>query len=288
MSVGLNPGDAVVEVANLSDEAEALAHMRGMIIGFFITQSISAAAELRIADRLANGPRTPSELAVECGVQERPLYRMLRALAGEGIFAEKADGRFHLTPLAEVLRSDHSKSLRDWALYVADLTYRGATGLLETLRTGEPSFTTQFGLPLFDFLDQHPESAVKLYRAMSSVSAARTAALLQAYDFSGTRWLLDVGGAHGAATAAIAQKYPSIRCTCVDRPGAEQGALTLFAERAFQRDATSSRLTSSKTIYPLVQTRTCSVQSCTTGTISVVLHFCGTADGECQVQTAYW
>jgi len=65
---------------------------------------------------------------------------------------------------------------------------------------------------------------------MSSVSATRTATLLQAYDFSDTRWLLDVGGAHGATTLAIAEKYPSMRCTCLDRPNAEEGALRTFAE----------------------------------------------------------
>ena len=62
--------------------------MRGLIFGFSITRSIAAAAELNIADRLADGPRTAAELASECGALERPLYRMLRALAGEGVFAE--------------------------------------------------------------------------------------------------------------------------------------------------------------------------------------------------------
>src|SRR4051794_17774374 len=107
MSVQLNPTDGTVTVERSSTEADAQASMRGLIFGFFITQSIRAAAELGIADRLANAPRTPAELAVECGVKERPLYRVLRTLAGEGVFAEDGNGRFHLTPLAELLRSDH-------------------------------------------------------------------------------------------------------------------------------------------------------------------------------------
>ena len=40
--------------------------------------------------------------------------------------------------------------------------------------------------------------------------------------------LVDVGGAHGAMTLAIAKRYPSIRCTCVDLPTAELGAIRTF------------------------------------------------------------
>jgi hypothetical protein len=46
---------------------------------------IAAAANLGIADAdlLRNGPRTVSELSRECGVLERTLYRLLRALSRE-------------------------------------------------------------------------------------------------------------------------------------------------------------------------------------------------------------
>jgi hypothetical protein len=137
------------------DEENALAKMRGLIFGFLVTRSIAVAAELGIADRLTDGPRTPAELATECGVLERPLYRMLRALAGEGVFAETNDGRFALTPMAELLRTEHSRSLRDWAIYLADLPYRGVLEMLHNVRTGEPAFEKTFGLPLFEYLSAH-------------------------------------------------------------------------------------------------------------------------------------
>ena len=73
-------------------EEGALTKMRGLIFGFSITRAIAVAAELGIADRLADGPRTAAELVRECGVLEHPLYRMLRALAGEDVFAEDKDG----------------------------------------------------------------------------------------------------------------------------------------------------------------------------------------------------
>jgi O-methyltransferase len=213
-----------------SDGDGALAKMRGLIFGFSISRSIAVAAELDIADRLAEGPRTPAELARECGVLERPLYRMLRALTGEGVFAEDNDGRFALTAMAELLRSDHPRSLRDWAIFVADLPYQASLEMLHSLKTGESGFRKAFDAPIFNYLSAHPEYATKLFRAMSSISAARTAGLLEAYDFSQITRLVDVGGAHGAMVAAIAKRYPGIRCTCFDLPNAEQGAIKTFRD----------------------------------------------------------
>jgi hypothetical protein len=213
-----------------SGEEGVLAQMRGLIFGFSITHAIALAAELGIADRLADGPRTPAELARDCGVLERPLYRMLRALAGEGVFAENQDGRFSLTPLAELLRFDDSRSLRDWAIYMADLPYRASLEMLHSLKTGESAFRKAFGAPVFAYLSDHPEYAAKLGRAMSSISAARITGVLEAYDFSPIAKLVDLGGAHGAMAAAIATRHSNIRCTCFDLPTAEQGALKTFRE----------------------------------------------------------
>jgi predicted O-methyltransferase YrrM len=212
------------------DEKTALTKLRGLIFGFSITCSIAAAAELGVADRLVDGPLTTAELARECGVLERPLYRMLRALAGEGIFAENEDGRFVLTPMANLLRSDHPRSLREWTIYLADIPYRTSMEMLYSLKTGESAVRKVFGVPLFEYLSAHPEYANQLFRAMSSISAARIAGLLEVYDFSRVTKIVDVGGAHGATAAALAKRYPNVRCTCFDLPSAEQGALKTFRD----------------------------------------------------------
>jgi hypothetical protein len=83
---------------------------------------------------------------------------MLRALAGENVFVEEDDSRFALTPLAELLRADHPSSLRDWAIYLADLPYRSFE-MLHTLRTGESAFRKAFGSPIFEYVAAHAEYA---------------------------------------------------------------------------------------------------------------------------------
>src|SRR5262249_31770189 len=95
-----------------------------LITGYWVTQAIYAAAKLGIADHLKVGARTAAELARDVGADEGALYRVLRALAGKGIFEEVGDGRFVLTPLAELLREDHALSLRPLTVMFGDLQYQ--------------------------------------------------------------------------------------------------------------------------------------------------------------------
>src|ERR1700710_2071392 len=99
-----------------SPEVPPAAQLMQMIFGFITTQAISVAARLNLADLLNNGAKSINELAQATGTQPRPLYRILRALASVGIFAEDDMGRFKLTPLAEPLRSNTPDSLRDFSL----------------------------------------------------------------------------------------------------------------------------------------------------------------------------
>src|SRR5512147_2956945 len=90
--------------------------VRAHIMGFRTTQMIFVAAKLGLPDRLAAGPRSPADLAASVGADAPALYRLLRALASLGIFAEDENGDFALTPQAELLRSDVQGSLRGLAL----------------------------------------------------------------------------------------------------------------------------------------------------------------------------
>ncbi len=58
--------------------------------GYWVAQAIYVAAELGVADVLGHGPLTIVQLAQTAGAQPEPLYHVLRALAGVGIFAVPA------------------------------------------------------------------------------------------------------------------------------------------------------------------------------------------------------
>jgi hypothetical protein len=188
------------------------------IIGSWVSRAIYAAAKLRIADHLAAGPRSAQEIAAEVGVASRPLYRLLRALAGAGVFVQQADERFRLNPAAELLREDGADSMWAVAVVRGEEQDRCWGDLLETLRTGEPAFERLFGRPIFDYLSEHPEQARIFDAAMTSFSGRETRAVLDAYDLSGVRTLADVGGGAGGKIAGILGRYPAMRGILFDLP----------------------------------------------------------------------
>src|SRR6516225_9887471 len=101
-------------------ESHPCQQLTQMITGYWVSRAVYVAAKLRIADRLKDGPRTAEELAATAGVAPRPLYRVLRALAGVGIFTQQADGRFRLNRLADPLREGGPESLRAFAVLLGE------------------------------------------------------------------------------------------------------------------------------------------------------------------------
>ncbi len=74
--------------------------MARMITGYWVSQIVHVAAKLKLADLLADRPRTTEELARSTGTHARSLYRLLRALASVGVFSEGEEGQFTQTPLS--------------------------------------------------------------------------------------------------------------------------------------------------------------------------------------------
>ena len=127
-------------------------------IGFMKSQAIYVAAKLGIADLLKDGAKKIDELAKITGADRNSLCRLLRALSSIGIFAEKNNGYFELTPMASTLRSDVPTSLRHYALLLGDKSWCDSWGnLLYSVETGEAAFDHLFGMGYTEYLEKHPD-----------------------------------------------------------------------------------------------------------------------------------
>jgi hypothetical protein len=187
--------------------------------GYWYTQAIHVAARLKLADLLRDEAKTAEELAPLTGTQARPLYRLLRALASAGIFAEDDRHRFRLTPLAACLRSDVPGSLWAMAILRGGLQYQAWGQLLHSVQTGQAAFEKIHGMPVFDYFAKHPDHGKLFDEAMTGVHGRETAALLDAYDFSGIGVLADIGGGNGSVITAILMQYPAMQGILFDLPG---------------------------------------------------------------------
>jgi len=195
------------------------AAMLDLITGYWASQLVHVAAKLGLADLLKAGPRSPAELARSTGSDPRALHRVLRALASLGVFAERKDGRFGLTPLAATLRSDRPDSMRAFAMMmVEDYNWQAWGDVGQSVRNGQAAFDRVHGMRIFDYLGRQPEKARTFGEAMTSISGAENPAVAAAYDFSKVGTLVDVGGSHGHLLAAILKANPKLRGVLFDLP----------------------------------------------------------------------
>ncbi|RJP74654.1 MAG: methyltransferase [Candidatus Abyssobacteria bacterium SURF_17] len=200
-----------------------------MLVGAWMTQAIYVAAELGIADLLAAGPRTVEELAEDCHAHASSLYRVLRALASVGIFAEDAHGRFSLTPLAEQLRSDAPDPQRAFAIMLGAEFYKSWGKLLHGVKTGGEAFRTAFGVPFFQYMTEHPERHSIYDAAMESFAVGETEPMIDAYDFSPFKTVADVGGGNGLVLASILKRHPGMKGILFDLPAVADRARTIVS-----------------------------------------------------------
>jgi hypothetical protein len=96
---------------------DPLQRMFLLLNGHCLEQALYVAAVLEIADLLAQGSRTCSELAALTGADRLQLGRLLRTLASVGVFDADVDGNFVPTPLGTTLRKDVPDSVWDRAIY---------------------------------------------------------------------------------------------------------------------------------------------------------------------------
>ena len=188
-----------------------------LVLGLWSCQAVSVAAELQLADHLADGAREVDALARLTDTHAPSLYRLLRFLTGLGVFAEVAPRVFDQSALSTLLRSDVLTSVRDDVLLQGgDWHWRAWGALGHTVRTGEPAIDHLYGEDLFSyFAHQNPEAGARFHRTLSS---GNHDTVLAAYDFSGVAVVVDVGGGQGRLLNALIGASPVLHGILFDRP----------------------------------------------------------------------
>jgi hypothetical protein len=188
-----------------------------LVTGRWVAQIVGVAAELGLADEIQTGPKTAEEVAQAMGLHPVPLYRLLRALASVGIFAEQECGRFRQTPMSDALRSDVPYSMRGLARITSRRwTIRGWMELEHSIRTNVSAYEQVHGMQNFDYAGQHPEEMEIFADALDGFAALVGAAVIEAYDFSRIRTLAEIGGCQ--VLASVLAKHPAMRGILFDLP----------------------------------------------------------------------
>jgi hypothetical protein len=202
-----------------------------MVRAFFVSRAIYIVAKLGLADLLNDEPKSSEELAQATGTDTSALYRLMRALASVGVFAEDNQQRFALTPLGATLQTDVPGSLRAWVLMQLGEDHYQAWGeLMHTVRTGQMAFDHVFGMGVWKYQAQHPDHAKLVDEAMANLVGVYNTAVLASYPFSMIDRLVDVGGGDGCLIIALLRANPEMKGVLFDLPHVAENAKKRLAD----------------------------------------------------------
>ena len=208
-------------MSTTTDElAQSRMALAGMLFGFQPAQVLATAAELGIADLVADEARTSADLAAATGTDPDALHRLLRAMAGLGLVDEVEPGRFRLGgPWTRPVRRSPGPALAGPAVRRrAGVATLG--DLIDAVRRGsgrdEIVFERTYGEPALAYFAARPELEAVFNDAMTEATTRALPGIVAAYDWSRFTRLVDVGGGNGTLMAAVLGSAPALKGTVFD------------------------------------------------------------------------
>lgn len=200
-------------------DQETVEALLDLITSSWKSQAVRVAAELRLPELLASGPRSSAQLADRADAHQPALHRLLRALATIDIVRENDDGTFALTPMGALLGS-----LGSWSIWWGGYAWPEWGRLLDSVKSGRSARSLLAATAGFDGLEVDPDRAALFHSAMAELTGLEAEGVVRACDFSPFQHIVDVGGGFGELLAVILTAHPLARGTIVDRPHSVDGA----------------------------------------------------------------
>ena len=204
-------------------DTQATVDLRRAVNGYQVSQALHVAAELGVADLLADGSRSADDLAAACGAHPDSLYRLLRALASIGVVEAGPERRFALTELGEGLRSVPGSEHAHAVFIGRDYHWNAWSQLGHSVRTGEPAFPALYDMSVWEYRAQRPEESEIFDRWMTANTETVNEVIAGTYDFSRFAHVVDVGGGRGSLLAAIVRAHPDVQGTLFDQAHVVEG-----------------------------------------------------------------
>lgn len=206
------------ELQGVMPTPESFQRGNTLILLHQMARVVHVSAALGLPDLLIGGSRTAGDIALEIGAHEQSLHRLMRASASFGFYTMDEEGRFGLTVDSAAFRRDVQGSLRPLTLLFGAEPFEAYKDLLQAVKTGESAFALANGDEFFPFIANHPPLAQTFNSAMTGRSEGRSAAIIDAYNFSQHSTIVDIGGGQGGLLAAILRANPGSRGVLFDLP----------------------------------------------------------------------
>jgi hypothetical protein len=174
-------------------------------------KQLFAASEIGLFEALADGPAGLEELADKTAVPQRTVGIVAAAMVSLGLIDQEGSRYRNGEAAATFLAGKPGHDVRPVLRFFNSISYPLWERLADAVHIGEDQ--AQFGK--FDREQQQIFSG-----GVEALTAPVAASLTAAYDFSGHKQLLDVGGGTGSFLLAVLRAYPALRGTLFELPGA--------------------------------------------------------------------
>ncbi len=201
--------------------------MREIMTQMVSSRCLSIAAELGIADLVANQSKSTTQLSQELNVNEDALYRLIRVLAVQGIFELDENRMVSNTEISDFLVEDANGSQKSFARMMGSAwMWKMFNNLEHSITTGNSASEKAMGFEnLFEyFKKENPKDGKIFSQSMSSFSYSFDEPLVSAYNFGQYKNVIDLGGAEGQLLKVIKKHYPTIQPILFDLPHAIEQA----------------------------------------------------------------
>jgi hypothetical protein len=188
-----------------------------LVNGVRATQLVRAAVTMNLADAIGDEEPTVENLAARYGIPADRMLRLLRALTAVGVCTEHDAGRYGLTEIGELLRTDRADSAHALVRMFTDEVILGSwPRLLYSVRTGDPAFDTLFDMPFLEYLRDKPDLFALFNAAMGQTTRTVAKRLPDVHDFSRFTRVTDIGGGDGTLLAEVLRRNPGLRGVVYD------------------------------------------------------------------------
>jgi ubiquinone/menaquinone biosynthesis C-methylase UbiE len=180
-------------------------------MGFMAAKHLFVATAIGIFEKLADMPATPDELAARCGIPVRTLCISADAMISLGLLERDGEHYRNTTVTAAFLAGAAGPDLRPAMRFLDRISYPTWMSLEEAVRRGEGQ--SHFG--------RFTEEEQQIFSTgVEAITAGMATSLPEVYDFSSHRNVLDVGGGTGSFLLPLLRRYPALRATLFELPGA--------------------------------------------------------------------
>jgi SAM-dependent methyltransferase len=169
-----------------------------------------AGMQLDVFTPLKAGPMTAEQIAEALGVGPARLRLLLYHLAVAGLLNEE-NGKFSNTPEATKFLVKSSPSYMGNRHAAMAARWSASFKTAESIRSGVPQAK-------LDFSNSSPAELETFLRNINSSTVTTTRALLERFDFSSVKSLVDVGSGGAGVAITITKVCPHITATAIDLP----------------------------------------------------------------------